>query len=339
MLITGNLGYVGTALTDYLARCRPTFEIVGFDAGYFPPYFALDNCPPTSEIRQISGDIRDIYSDQLLGFDAVVHLAAISNDPMGSLDERLTYDVNVNGTLHLARLCKKVGVRHMVFASSCSVYGQSGNTFRNENDETAPLTAYARSKVRSEKGLAELANERFTIDCLRFATAAGWSPNLRSDLVVNDLTIGALRDGRIVLKSDGSAWRPIIDVEDMARAITWSLEASPRSEGFRVVNIGSASETYDVRSIAELVRAIIPQTSLEISENVAGDDRSYKVDFAKFLTLGAGYQPKTTLEQIVERLVARWHLVQTVEPENLVRLRQINALLEDRRVDSELRWR
>ncbi len=338
ILVTGNLGYVGTAFTGFLAKWRPSLEILGLDSGFFQTDLVSSHPTETNVVRQIFGDIRDVRVEEFDDVDAVVHLAAISNDPMGNLDEQLTFDVNTSGTLRIAKLCEQAGVRHMVFASSCSVYGRSGNSLRAEGDETGPLTTYAKSKVLAEEGLAELAGEHLAIDCLRFATAAGWSPNLRSDLVVNDLTLGALRHGRLVLKSDGLAWRPIIDVEDMARAIAWALEDENREDAFRLLNVGSVLETYSVKQIAEMISVVIPGAELEVGPDSFGDNRSYRVDFSKFASLAPDSQPQRTLRSIVEGLVAHWAKVESLEPGQLVRLNVLTKLLDEGQVDGELRW-
>ena len=338
VLVTGNQGYVGSAFTQLIRSERLEYSIVGIDTGFFPPRddFAESTCTGSS-FHQITADIRDVDHSFFTGVDAVVHLAAVSNDPMGNLDEGVTYDVNLTGTVALARIAKEAGVRHFVFASSCSVYGQSGAEFRSELDPPDPLTPYAKSKVLAERELALVADASFEVSCLRFSTAAGWSANLRSDLVVNDLTFGALRDGRLVLKSDGLAWRPIIDVSDMARAILWFLENALRSDPFLVVNIGSEDETYTILEIASRIATLIPGTQVEFATDSSSDGRSYRVSFERMKQLG-DFRPRVTLAQTVLELVKRWDSILGVPPDDFVRLHALTELRNGNALDNQLRW-
>lgn len=338
ILVSGNQGFVGSALTQLISEERQEYELRGLDSGYFGPKEEFHHSIAGGGFfQQIIGDIRDAENLPLDGVDAVVHLAAISNDPMGDLDENVTLDINLKGTIALATAAKAAGVKHFVFASSCSVYGQSGAEFRSERDQTGPLTAYAKSKVLAEQELSLIADQDFAVSCLRFATAAGWSTNLRSDLVVNDLTLGALRDGRILLKSDGKAWRPIIDVSDMARAILWQLERVERPDPFLVVNIGSESGTYTIREIADRIAALIPGTQVEFADNSNSDHRSYRVSFEKMVELG-GFAPSVSLDETVLGLVSKWNQLQDKPPKDFVRLHTLTALKADGLVDDDLRW-
>lgn len=338
VLVTGNQGFVGSAFTDLISQERAGYLIAGLDTGFFAPRDHFDGATISEpSFQQLVADIRDVDNSIFSGVDAVVHLAAISNDPMGDLDESVTFDVNVTGTVRLARLAKEAGVKHFVFASSCSVYGQSGADFRAERDALEPLTTYAKSKILAEQELALIADTSFVITCLRFSTAAGWSPNLRSDLVVNDLTLGALRDGRIVLKSDGQAWRPIIDVEDMAGAILWFLDHAARSEPFLVVNIGSEDETYTILEIAEHIATLIPGTQIQFSGDSGTDHRSYRVSFDRMREVG-DFRPRVTLAQTVLGLTKRWDLIRETSPNDFVRLHALRDLRKNNAIDNQLRW-
>ena len=231
ILVTGNMGYVGPSVVKRLRETYPGARLVGVDAGYFAHCLTNARVLPESLLdEQIFLDVRDIPPSLLEGVDAVVSLAAISNDTMGKLDENLTYDVNWRATLRLAEMAKRAGVQSFVFASSCSVYGAGGDDAKTEAAAVNPLTAYAVSKIEAEKGLAPLAAPDFRVTCLRFATACGMSDRLRLDLVLNDFVAAALLSKQVAVLSDGSPWRPLIHVKDMARAIDWAL-ARPESAG------------------------------------------------------------------------------------------------------------
>ena len=338
ILVTGNQGFVGSALSQLLGDERPQYFSVGLDTGFFSPQDPLKRGKESESVTtQVIGDIRDVDASILNGIDAVVHLAAISNDPMGDLDERVTLDVNLSGTKRIATLAKNAGVKNFVFASSCSVYGQSGDAFKSEIDSVDPLTTYAKSKVLAEEALAAMASPSFSITCLRFATAAGWSANFRSDLAVNDITLGALREKQIVLRSDGQSWRPIIDVSDMARAILWFLENESRDEPFLVVNIGSEEGTYTILEIAEEVAALIPGTKIQFANNAGGDDRSYRVSFQRMKEV-SDFRPQVVLQQTVMELSNRWKSISGSSKSGYVRLLTLTELLKQRAIDNELRW-
>src|SRR6186713_2568307 len=248
ILITGNLGYVGPWVTRQLRVGYPDASLIGVDIGYFA-HCLTDACrlPETLLDAQYFADIRRLPSALLEGVDAVVHLAAISNDPMGNAFEDVTFDVNYRAGIELARKAKAAGVRSFVFASSCSVYGSADDHPRTERSEVAPLTAYAKSKVLTELGLRELAGPGFRVSCLRFATACGMSDRLRLDLVLNDFVACAISTRRITVLSDGTPWRPLINVRDMARAIEWAIERHADAGGdCLIVNAGTNAWNYQV---------------------------------------------------------------------------------------------
>lgn len=297
ILITGNMGYVGPGVVRHLRQSFPTAELIGYDTGYFAHCLTGSTRLPESRLdQQVFGDVRTLPAELLKGVDAVVYLAAISNDPMGQTYEAVTLDVNHRAGIRLAEMAKAAGVRAFVFASSCSIYGTGGEGAKTEDSELNPLTAYARSKVLSEQDLAPLAGPEFTVTCLRFATACGWSDRLRLDLVVNDFVAGAVAGGEINILSDGSPWRPLIHVLDMARAIEWAVarEASNGGEFLRV-NAGSNEWSYQVWELADAVVAAIPGTRVSLNASAPPDKRSYRVDFSLFRQLAPDHQPLRTL--------------------------------------------
>ncbi|MET0179229.1 MAG: SDR family oxidoreductase, partial [Novosphingobium sp.] len=274
--------------------------------------------------------------------DAVVQLAAVSNDPMGKEFEAATTSINRDASLALARAAAEAGVGAFVFASSCSVYGVAQGGARKETDPVAPETAYARSKIETETALAMLQTE-MKITALRFATACGYSPRLRLDLVLNDFVAGALANGRIVVLSDGSPWRPLIDVADMARAIEWAITRDADAGGrMLVVNAGASANNYQVRDIAEAVAASLPGTEVSINSDAPVDSRSYKVDFGLFERLAPDHRPQVSLAQSIENLAAG--LTSTgfsdgrVGTDDLIRLKVLRGHIEAGRMTQDLRW-
>lgn len=304
ILITGNLGYVGPCVTRQLRNRYPHATLVGLDMGYFA--HCLTNAvslPETHLDVQYFGDVRRLPADLLTGTDAVVHLAAISNDPMGVAYEAVTLDVNFRASVELARRAKAAGVTSFVFASSCSVYGLAEGGPRTERSAVNPLTAYAKSKVFTEGALAELADSDFRVTCLRFATACGMSERLRLDLVLNDFVAAAISGGRITILSDGTPWRPLIDVQDMARAVEWGVERQAEAGGpHLIVNAGSNEWNYQVRDLADSVAEVIHGTQISVNPAAPADKRSYRVDFSLFQSLAPRHTPQRALRQTVEEL-------------------------------------
>ena len=249
ILITGNMGYVGPLVLRRLRESHPDSTLIGYDVGYFAHCLTGPARFPESRADiQYFGDIRQVPEKILQGADAIVHLCAISNDPMGAIFEDITLDINYRASIDLAAKAKRAGVKAFVFASSCSVYGFAEGGPRREEDELNPLTAYAKSKVGTERDLASLASESFAVTCLRFATACGMSDRLRLDLVLNDFVAGALVSKQINILSDGTPWRPLIHVRDMARAIDWAVQRDRRDGGaFLTVNVGSDTWNYQVK--------------------------------------------------------------------------------------------
>lgn len=343
ILVTGNMGYVGPVLIRHLRERFPTAELIGFDTGFFA--HTLTGTGPLPEVlldRQIFGDVRALPAELLAGVDAVVQLAAISNDPMGDSFAAVTDAVNHRAAVRLATLAREAGVRQMVFASSCSVYGFAEAGARREHDPVNPLTAYARSKIAAEEGLRSVGGE-MVVTCLRFATACGASDRLRLDLVLNDFVAAALASGEIRVLSDGSPWRPLIDVADMARAIEWAITRTPAAGGrVLAVNVGSARWNYQVRDLAAAVAAEIEGVRVAINTEAPPDKRSYQVDFSLFEELAPDHQPRLSLAQSIQRIRALLAGMgfedRDFRRSRLMRLRVLEDLMRSGRLTADLRW-
>ena len=344
ILITGNLGYVGPIVARHLRLAHPHAHLTGYDSAFF----ALSNTgaavlPERVLDEQHYGDVRELPEALLRGVDLVVHLAAVSNDPMGSKFERVTEDINYLASVELGRKANKAGVSHLVFASSCSVYGFAPGAARVESDELNPQTAYARSKVNTEKELEKIPDNHMIITCLRFATACGMSDRLRLDLVLNDFVACALATGEISVLSDGSPWRPLIDVRDMARAIDWAITRTSNNGGrFLAVNIGSHDRNYQVKTLAEAVAEAVPGTTVNINKSAQPDTRSYKVDFSLFELLAKDFQPKVALGQSINMLAKGLRSMGFADPDfrnsPYIRLKLLEAHISAGRLTPDLRW-
>ena len=297
VLIAGNMGYIGPVVVQHLRSLYPEATIVGVDTGYFAGCLLDPFVFPESSVDlQYFADIRSMPDDALDGVDAVIDLAALSNDPLGDRFSELTLDVNFRAAVSLAKRAKAAGARSFVFASSCSVYGLAADGTRTETSPVNPLTAYARSKVAAEMALAEIAGPDFLITCLRFATACGASPRLRLDLVLNDFVANAVACREIRILSDGTPWRPLIAVRDMARAIEWAALSRDASAGPQVVvNVGSDDWNWQIRDLAEAVAGAVPGTTVLIAPDGQPDARSYRVDFGLFRSLAPRHQPAASL--------------------------------------------
>ena len=344
VLITGSMGYVGSVLGRHLRSVFPDAELIGYDQSFFG--HCLTNATLLPEValdRQVFGDVRELPASLLNGVDAVVHLAAVSNDPMGNKFETVTNDINAEASVRIARMAAEAGVRNFVFASSCSMYGYAEGGPRKETDPTNPLTAYARSKIGTEEALRRGDFGDLTITCLRFATACGMSDRLRLDLVLNDFVACAVTSGEITVLSDGSPWRPLIDVADMARAIEWAVQR-PKSNGGELlsVNAGSDEWNYQVRDLAAAVATAIPGTKVSINTDAPPDKRSYKVDFALFRNLAPNHVPQVTLAQSIERLrdglVGMGFADKDFRNSQYMRLKTLERLMGSGRLAPDLRW-
>lgn len=344
ILVTGNLGYIGPIVTSFLAKSIPNVKILGYDTAFFAHSLTgADFYPEYGVDTQHFGDIRDIEFDVINGMDAIVHLAAISNDPMGNEFEKVTTDINRHASVRLVKMAIEAGVKNFVFASSCSMYGYAEHGARKESDQTNPLTAYAKSKIGTEEDVKELDLEGLVFTSLRFATACGWSPRLRLDLVLNDFVACAVASGEITILSDGSPWRPLIDVEDMARAIQWGVSRKSHDGGaFLAVNTGSNRSNYQVKDLANSVADIVGNTSVSTNPDALPDKRSYSVDFSLYEQLAPHHQPSVSLGESIERVrngLKRMNFVEkNFRESKLMRLNTIRHLMSQGFIDGELRW-
>ena len=345
ILVTGNMGYVGPAVVERLRAERPDARLVGVDAGYFA--HCLTSRAPLPERlldHQRFEDVRDLGDAALAGMDTVVHLAAISNDPIGSAFEEITHEVNAQATIELARRARDAGVTTFVFAASCSMYGFAETGARTEDSPLDPLTAYSRSKVAAEQGLAALVDEDFTVTSLRFGTACGVSDRLRLDLVLNDFAASDVASGTVTLLSDGTPWRPLIDVRDMARAADWAIDRRSEDGGaFLAVNVGAEASNFQMIELARAVVDAVDGAELEVSADAQPDRRSYKVEFSRFEELAPEHQPRVSLEQTIDELVETLRRIDFRDTafrtdSELVRLNVLRRLLNDGLLREDLRW-
>lgn len=341
ILITGNMGYIGPCLVKHLRRTNAAATLIGVDIGYFAHCLASNDMFPECRVdMQYFADTRNLDPDILKGVDAIVHLAAISNDPMGNTFEKITYDINYHASIDLAGKAKAAGVQSFVYASSCSMYGFAEDGAKTEKSTLNPLTAYAKSKVLSEQGLETLADKNFKVTSLRFSTACGMSERLRLDLVLNDFVAGATISNKITILSDGTPWRPMINVKDMARAIEWAIQRDRADGGdFLAVNIGSADWNYQVKDLAAAVAEVIPGVDISINKDAPPDKRSYKVSFDLFKQLAPDHQPQADLLSTIKDLKDGIDVMKFNDSEFrnsrymrlkvLTHLRSLNLLTED----------
>ncbi len=344
LLITGNTGYIGPLVYRHMRQTMPDMQIAGYDSGYFAHCLTGAAClPEAALLAQYWGDVRDLPGELLDDVDAVIHLAAISNDPMGKRYEQVTEDINYVSSKAIAQKALEHGVKRFVFASSCSMYGFAEGGPRQESDELNPLTAYSRSKVATEKALEEFGDSDMTITALRFSTACGWSDRIRLDLVLNDFVACAIASKEITVLSDGSPWRPLIDVKDMARSMEWALTRDPAEGGnYLAVNVGCQEWNYQVRDLAEAVATALPGTSVSINTDAPPDKRSYRVDFSLYESLAPHHQPKVSLDQAIAEIKAGLEAMQfsdaNFRASQFMRLKVLEKHIAEGRLTEQLRW-
>src|SRR5215213_10785260 len=331
VLVDGDRGYIGAVLVPFVQAAG--HEVVGLDVGW---YDGCDFGPPTDGYEQRTGDIRDVSPGDLEGFDAVIHLAAISNDPIGHLNPDATYGVNARGAVHMAEVAKAAGVSRFLFSSSCSLYGAAGDKPVDETGQFNPITPYGESKAMAEEGLSELADDDFSPTYLRNATAYGSSPRLRADIVVNNLTGTAYTQGSVRLQSDGSPWRPLVHVEDISRAFLALLEAPRDVIHNEAFNVGRDEDVVQIRTIAEQVSQITG-APVSFAEGAGPDARNYQVDFSKIRAKVLAFTPQWTVPQGIEEIWRDAHnrglTTEDFEGPRYVRLRRIQQLASQGRLN------
>ncbi len=341
ILVTGHTGYIGGVMVPLLRAAG--HEVVGFDTDFFEP--CLLPGQSVDAVTSIHKDLRDAERSDLEGFEAVIHLAGLSNDPLGNLDSTLTFDINDAASIRFARLAREAGVRRFLFSSSCSTYGAAGDDFLDESAAFNPVTPYAVSKVRLEQQLAELADDSedgFSPVYLRNATAYGVSPRLRVDLVLNNLVGWALTTGRIHMMSDGTPWRPLVHIEDISRAFLAALEAPREAVHNEAFNVGRTEDNYRIRELAEIVAEIVPGCRITYAEGAGPDLRCYRVDCSKIARVLPAFQPQWDARRGARELVDAYQKAGLTEAQfqgplytRLLRIRELQA---EGRIDSDLRW-
>jgi nucleoside-diphosphate-sugar epimerase len=335
ILVAGDRGYLGAVMTPFLRQAG--HEVVGLDAGW---YDGCDFGPVPNGYEQRTGDIRDARPDDLVGFDALVNLAALSNDPVGHLNPAATYAVNAHGAVHLGAAAKAAGVPRYLFASSCSLYGAGGNEPLTESAALHPVTPYGESKVMAEAGLSALADDAFSPTYLRNATAYGSSPRLRADIVVNNLAGTAFTNGEVRLQSDGTPWRPLVHAEDIARAFAATLEAPRDVVHDRAFNIGRDGDVLQIGDIARRV-ALALDAPVIVAAGAGPDRRDYRVDFSRVRELLPAFEPRWTVEAGIDELARDMRAIglsaTDLDGPRYVRLARVRELLAAGRLDDELR--
>jgi len=338
VLVTGHNGYVGTIMIPMLVEAG--HDVVGMDTNLYKGSTFGEEVE--RNFPEIDKDVRDIVPADLEGFDGIIHLAGLSNDPLGDLNPELTYEINHHASVRIAEMAKQVGVERFIFSSSCSNYGAGVSDWLDESSGFNPVTPYGRSKVMVELDVAKLADDNFSPTFLRSGTAYGVSPRLRFDLVLNNLTAWAFTTGQVLLKSDGTPWRPIVHIADMSRAFKAALEAPRELVHNEAFNVGRSQENYQIRQMAEIVAEVVPNSIVEFADGASADIRNYRVNCSKIENTLPGYNPQWTARKGVEELYEAYKKVglklEEFEGPRYRRLKHIKALMADGRLSENLRW-
>jgi nucleoside-diphosphate-sugar epimerase len=337
VLVTGHKGYIGAVLVPMLLEAG--YDVSGLDSDLFGE---CDFGDSPAKIPQTIKDVRDVELADLKGFDAVLHLAALSNDPLSNINPQLTFEINHQASVRLAELAKRAGVKRFIFSSSCSTYGAGGDDFLKEEADFNPVTPYGQSKVYVERDVAKLADRDFSPVFLRNATAYGVSSRLRFDIVLNNLVAWAHTTGNILIKSDGTPWRPIVHIEDISRAFIATLRAPSDLIHNQAFNVGQTKENYRIRELAEVVKEVVPKCKVEYALNAGPDKRCYRVDFGKISRVLPEFKPKWNARKGAEQLYQAYKQVgislEDFEGARYNRIDHIQKLLSDGQIDSTLRF-
>jgi nucleoside-diphosphate-sugar epimerase len=339
VLVSGHHGYIGSILVPLLGAAG--HEVVGLDT------YMYEGCDFGEErvaaVPTIRKDVRDVTPADLDGFDAVVHLAALSNDPVGDLNPDCTFAINHRASVSLARAAKQAGVERFLFASSCSLYGAAGQDWIDESAEFNPVTPYGESKVLAERDIVALAEDSFSPTFLRNATAHGLSPRHRGDLVVNNLTAFAFATGEVLMQSDGTPWRPLVHIEDISRAFLGLMQAPREQVHCEAFNVGADEENYRIRDIAQIVEETVPGSRIAFADGAGPDKRSYRVSFAKLQRAFPELHPQWTVRASAEQMLAAYRDngldIADFKGSRFMRIARLKELMAEGRLDAELRWK
>ena len=339
IIVTGHTGFIGSLMVPLLLE--KGYEVVGIDTKYFGQ--DCEFYPPVKGFTEIIKDTRKLTEKDIEGAYAICHLAALSNDPLGDLDEQLTYDINHLASVEIAKMAKKVGVEKFIYSSSCSLYGiADGDVALDETADFNPVTAYAKSKVYSERDIVPMATDDFSVTFMRNSTAYGISPKLRIDLVVNNLVGWAVTTGQIKIMSDGTPWRPLVHAEDIARAFIAVIEAPKKVVNRQSYNVGLSSENFQIKDIAKMVGDVVPGCSVVITGEHGSDSRSYKVNFDKIARDLPNFKPKWTLKKGIEEVYEAYKKYGMDEDKftgrYFIRLKQLQYHINNRHIDNKLFW-
>ncbi len=337
ILVTGDRGYIGAVLVQNLLKNK--YEVIGIDTEYFKKN--ISKLVSSRNYKKINKDIRNISKNDFSDIETVIHLAALSNDPIGELDKKLTSEINFLTTVKLAKLAKKSGVRRFIFSSSCSIYGKTEQSIVSEKSKVNPLTEYARSKIKSERELLKLADKNFCVTIMRNSTVYGFSPKFRDDLVVNNFIANGISTKKIILKSDGTAWRPLIDVRDLSRAFLMYVEANERLINGKVFNVGFDDGNYQIKDVLKIVKNNLKDCEIVFEWGNNKDLRSYKVSFENFSNLFPDFKKEWDMEKSSKDMIKNLknkYSKNDLRKGNYSRIEVLKKLTDSKKLNKSLRW-